>query len=74
MRQKTNNLSFAKKGNFYENLILQIALFWFAILVGGCGSFDVFNHNETPMPSDKAMEENFRAHEADFNKLLTMLK
>ena len=26
------------------------------------------------MPSDKAMEENFRAHEADFNKLVTMLK
>ena len=74
MRQKTNILSFAKKGNFYENLILQIALFLFAILVGGCGSFDVFNHDETPMPSDKAMEENFRTHEADFNKLVTMIR
>ena len=71
MHQKISILSVAKKEDFYENLVLQIALFLFAVSIGGCVSFDP---HETPPPSDKAMEENFRSHEADFNRLVTMFK
>ena len=40
----------------------------FAMLAVGCGFFS------SPPASDKSMLENFRAHEADFKKLASMLK
>lgn len=49
------------------NLKLTLLVFSLALLKSGCG----FGGS---MPSDKAMEENFRSHEADFEKLATMLK
>jgi len=49
------------------NLKLTLRVFLLALLTAGCG-FD------NSMPSDKAMEENFRSREADFKKLVTMLK
>jgi hypothetical protein len=39
----------------------------FAMLAVGCGFFG-------GLPSDESMEENFRAHEADFKKLTSMFK
>jgi len=47
------------------NLKLTIFLSLFALLTIGCSS--------TP-PSDKSMEEKFRAHEADFNKLVNLFR
>ena len=40
----------------------------FAMLAVGCGFFS------RPPASDKSMQENFRAHEADFKKLASMFK
>ena len=47
------------------NFILPVFIFLFALVVFSCSN---------PMPTDKSMEENFRARESDFHKLVSMMR
>jgi hypothetical protein len=66
------SLQFRNSKNFQRgkamrnfNLKLTFCLLLIALLLGGCTG--------SP-PSDKSMEENFRANEADFNRLVMMFR
>lgn len=67
MKQIYNNFSMRRRLHPTRFFLHSTLIGLFALLTVGCGFF-------SGQPSDKSMEENYRAHETDFKKLANMFR